>query len=201
MGPPLPYNLKEPAERDAKTINDIAARWGSSAVDELYALLPRGTRWLRFVSLGRLAWVHADTPTVGSAVFARVGDTFEAFPTPRFSGAEPEAFAAILADGQLDVVADKDEVIRAFVAVTGATPVLTQKEADALLVSPHGPDNGADPKAVALFEPPHFRGRTLAFVATFAFAASLIRVLVDADTLAVRTERLGRSQRQFMPVG
>ena len=97
--------------------------------------------------------------------------------------------------------AEKDEVIAAFAAVTGAEPVVTQKDADDLLVDRYGSGSGADPKAVALFEPPHFRGRTLAFVATFRYAASLIRVLVDADTLAVRVESLGRSQRQYMPVG
>ena len=45
------------------------------------------------------------------------------------------------------------------------------------------------------------RSRSLAFVAAFRYAASLIRVLVDADTLAVRIEELGRSQQHLMPVG
>lgn len=186
-----------------ETLKVIADRWGQAAVEQLYALFPSGTRWTRFVSRGRLAWVYADTPNLGSALFARSGATFSGFPMSRFSGAEPEAFGAILADGQPDVVAEKDEVIAAFAAVTGAQPVLTQHEADDLLRSPYGRDNenGADPAAIALFEPPHFRGRTLAFVATFRYAAILMRVLVDADTLAVRVEKLGRSQRHFMPVG
>jgi hypothetical protein len=145
--------------------------------------------------------VYADTPDIGSALFARTGESFTPFRMPRFSGADPEAFGAILADGQIDVVAENDEVIAAFAAVTGAEVVVTQQDADALLLDRYGSGSGADPRAVAQFEPPHFRGRTLAFVATFRYAASLIRVLVDADTLAVRVEPLGRSQRQYMPVG
>lgn len=201
MGPPIPHDRTRPAERTAETLRAISERWGPAAVDELYALFPKGTRWTRFVSRGRLAWVYADTPDVGSALFARTGATFTPYPMPRFGGAAPDAFGAILADAQIDVVADRDEVMAAFAAVTGAALVLTQKDADALLIAGFGTDTGADPRAVALFEPPHFRGRTLAFVATFHFAAELVRVLVDADTLAVRVESLGRSQRHLMPVG
>lgn len=201
MGPPIPYDRSRPAARDPETLKLVAQRWGPTAVDELYALFPKGTRWPRFVSRGRLAWVCADTSNLGSALFARSGNTFDAFQMPRFSGAAPEAFAAVLADGPLDVVTEKDEVIAAFAAVTGAQPILAQKEADALLLEQFGKGSGADPAAIALFEPPHFRGRTLAFVAAFHYAASLIRVHVDADTLAVRIEKLGRSQQHMMPVG
>lgn len=201
MGPPIPHDPRRPAERDTKTLNAIAARWGAAAVEQLYALFPPGTRWTRFVEHGRLAWVCADTPIIGNALFARSNATFAAFPMPRFGGAAPEAFAAVLADGMPDVVGERDGIIGAFAAVTGAEPVLTQKDADALLVERYGQGTGADPAALAVFEPPHFRGRTLAFVATFRFAARLVRVLVDADTLAVRVESLGRSQRHLMPVG
>lgn len=203
MGPPIPHNRNAPPERVPETLRAIAQRWGDAAVEQLYALFPNGTRWTRFASHGRLAWVYADTPDRGSALFVRTGNTFTAFPRARFTGAEPDAFAAVLADAQLDVVADKDEVIAAFAAVTGAEPVLTQQDAESLLRSPYSRDeeNGADPAAIVLFEPPHFRGRTLAFVATFRYAAQLVRILVDADTLAVRVEMLGRSQRHFMPVG
>jgi hypothetical protein len=200
MGPPIPHDLSRPPERDPKTLKAIAARWGPAAVDQLYTLFANGTRYTRFVSRGRLAWVHADTPGP-AGLFVRAGATFAAFPTSRWSGGDVEAFAAILADGQIDVVAEQDNVIAAFASVTGAEPVLTQEEADALLQPVEGADTGADPNAVAQFEPPHFRGRTLAFVVTYPYAAELVRVLVDADTLGVRTEPLGRSQRHYMPVG
>jgi len=200
MGPPLPHDVTRPPERDPETLKAIAARWGTPAIDELYELFPFGTRWTRFISRGRLAWVYADTPSTGGALFTRVGSTFECFPTPRFGGADPGAFEAILADAQPDVIADKDEIIATFAQVTGAAPILTQKDADALLERYYGAD-GADPAAVAQFEPPHFRGRTLAFVAAYHYEALLVRVLVDADSLSVRVETLGRSQRHMMPVG
>lgn len=197
----MPHDLKRPPERKPETLNAISARWGPMAVDELYALFQPGTRYTSFTSRGRLAWVHADTPKFGYALFARSGSTFEVFRITRFSGPDPEAFGAILADAQIDVVAEKDEVIQAFQSVTNAELILTQKDADALLVERLGKDSGADPAAVALFEPPHFRGRTLAFVVAFRYAASLVRILIDADTLAVRVESLGRGQRAMMPVG
>ncbi len=207
MGPPIPHDRKRPPERKRETLNAIAAHWGPPAVDELYALFKPGTRFTSFTSRGRLAWVYADTPNFGPALFARSGSTFEVFPMARFSGADPEAFGAVLADGQIDVVAEKDEVIAAFQAVTGGEPILTQKDADAQLEERWGEDSGADPAAVAQFEPPHFRGRTLAFVAALRYevdevdAASLVRILVDADTLAVRVEWLGLGRQEMMPVG
>lgn len=201
MGPPLPYNRSQPPERTPETVRAVAERWGPRAVEQLYALMPNGTRWTRFVARGRLAWVYADTPDRGSALFARRGATFDVFGMQRFSGASEEAFAAVLADAQLDVVTEKDDVMFGFAAVTGASLILTQDDAEALLVPPFGSGTGADPDAIAMFEPPHFRKRTLAFVATYQFEGSLVRVLVDADTLAVRVEKIGRSQRHLMPVG
>lgn len=201
MGPPIPHDRSRPPERDPETIKAITQRWGREAVDQLYVHLPNGTRWTRFASLGRLAWVYADTPTSGSTLFAREGSKFLAFPMARFSGASPQAFAAVLADAQLDVITERDDALQSFQAVTGGVPLRTQADADALLQSPYGAGNGADPNAVAQFEPPHFRGRTLAFVATFHFAARLVRVLIDADSFAVHIEELGRSQRHMMPAG
>src|SRR5688500_16693492 len=108
MGPPMPYDTRKPPERSPETLSAIAQRWGSAAVEQLYELFPYGTRWTRFVSRGRLAWVYADTPNTGSTLFARSGSTFDAFPMARFMGAAPEAFERILADGLIDVVAEKD---------------------------------------------------------------------------------------------
>jgi hypothetical protein len=202
MGPPIPHDTNKPPERDPRVLESIENRWGRAAVEQLYAQhLPNGTRWVRFASRGRLAWVVADTPRSGSTLFARTGDAFTSFSVPRFSGAEPTAFAAILEDAQVDVVGAKEDVLTAFGEITGAEIVRTQEEAESLLKPTWGPGSGADPAAVASFEPPHFEGRALAFVATYAYAAKLIRVVIDADTLAVRTHDLGRSQQQLMPVG